>query len=81
MNRDKLESNLDNYIASAEIMDLAITAKIATALRAVLELHKSIPPEEGFESMHITYCQGCSIIEIVDWATCPTIQAIEKVFE
>ena len=81
MNKDKLGVNLDNYIAVAKINELPITTKIATALRAVLELHKSIVPEEGFESEHITYCQGCSITEIVDWASCPTIQAIEKVFE
>jgi hypothetical protein len=48
------------------------------ALRAVVELHKRVVPDLGFENKHITYCEGCSIYEIVDWASCPTIQAIEK---
>jgi hypothetical protein len=52
--------------------------KQVSALLAVVELHKRVVPDLGFENEHITYCQGCSIYEIVDWASCPTIQAIEK---
>jgi hypothetical protein len=78
MTRDELKSKL---LISDETKIYETLRIFQAALYEVLELHKSIPPEEGFESMHITYCQGCSIVEIVDWATCPTIQAIEKVFE
>jgi hypothetical protein len=53
-------------------------SKTTQALRAVVQLHKRVVPDLGFENEHITYCEGCSIYEIIDWATCPTIQAIEK---
>ena len=82
MNKDKLGVNLDNYIAAAKINELPITTKIATALRAVLELHK---PEMRYDSK--PFCSVCYTpgqpYEIADdvYYPCPTIQAIEKVFE
>lgn len=47
------------------------------ALFAVVELHKPIYPFKKFED-DTTYCEGCSITEIINWESCPTIEAILK---
>lgn len=69
MNHDELVAKID---ADSDYFDYPDPYR--NALRAAVELHKPVYSE--FEDV-MTYCEGCSMKEIVEYSDCPTIQAIE----
>jgi hypothetical protein len=81
MTHDELISDLDRYIAVAEI-SMPATAKLVKALRAAVKLHK---PADSWGGVTCIYCydlawepSGLSMDDEDFVYPCPTIRAIEK---
>jgi hypothetical protein len=81
MTHDELLAKMDKEVEMAEFESACGDGndpRIAKALRAVVELHKSYP-YTNYRGQQLHFCNHCMDDEInnTDYP-CPTIQAIEK---